>query len=313
MYQRSDIKEGMVVRSIDGEKLGKVFAVGDSEFHIEKGLFFPKDYLVRYSEVSRIDGSEIILSHGKETLSRLTDEGRTEAIAGTGGGAGVGPGAVGMGAERAAARPQASVDTSADTTGRGAYDTGLGTEPRARADMGTGPAGVRATDTATTGMDTGTAGMRAADTAAGARGVSGREEDITIPVYKEEVDVLKRDVQAGEVRVHKGVKEEDKEMDVPVRRERVRVERRDVSPGRPAMNASFQEETVVVPLRAEEVEVQKHAVVSEEVVIHKDEVDEQRHISEHLRREEVNVRTEGSEERPRTLNAPSDDPSKRGY
>ena len=44
----------MVVRSIDGEKLGKVFAVGDGEFHIEKGLFFPKDYLVRYSEISDI-------------------------------------------------------------------------------------------------------------------------------------------------------------------------------------------------------------------------------------------------------------------
>ncbi|WIG93310.1 YsnF/AvaK domain-containing protein [Myxococcus sp. SDU36] len=277
MYQRSDIKEGMVVRSIDGEKLGKVFAVGESEFHIEKGLFFPKDYLVRYSEVSRIDGSEIILSHGKEALSRLTDEDRTGAIAGTGGGAGVGPGAVGMGA-------------TTDTAGRkGTYDAGYDTRLGPDARYGTG-----------------------ADTAVGARGLHGREEDVTIPLHREEMDVLKRDVQAGEVRVHKDVVEEDREVDVPVRRERVRVERRDVSPGRPAMNASFQEETVVVPLRAEEVEVQKRAVVDEEVVIHKDEVDEQRHISEHVRREEVDIRTEG-EERARTLNAPSDDPLKRGY
>ncbi|QDE86143.1 hypothetical protein BHS07_33990 [Myxococcus xanthus] len=272
MYQRSDVNEGMVVRSIDGEKLGKVFAVGDGEFHIEKGLFFPKDYLVRYSEISRIDGSEIILSHGKEMLSRLTEEDRTGTIAGTGGGAGVGPGAVGLGADRTAARASTGMDATTDT-----------------------------------------AGLRATDTAVGARGIHGREEDITIPLHREEVDVLKRDVQAGEVRVHKDVVEEDREMDVPVRRERVRVERRDVSPGRPAMNASFQEETVVVPLRAEEVEVQKRTVVDEEVVIHKDEVDEERHISEHVRREEVDVRTEGSDERARTLNAPSDDPLKRGY
>ena len=292
MYQRSDIKEGMVVRSIDGEKLGKVFAVGEGEFHIEKGLFFPKDYLVRYSEISRVDGAEIILSHGKEMLSRLSDDNRTETLAGTGGGAGVGPGAVGMDTDRATARSRAGIDTSADTVGRGTYDTCYDTRLGKEARYGAG-------------LDT--------DTAVGARGLHGREEDITIPVHKEEVDVLKRDVQAGEVRVHKDVVEEDKEIDVPVRRERVRVERRDVSPGRPAMNASFQEETVVVPLRAEEVEVQKRAVISEEVVIHKDEIDEERHISEHVRREQVDVRTEGSDERPRTLNAPTDDPLKRGY
>ncbi|MFP2958906.1 YsnF/AvaK domain-containing protein, partial [Myxococcus sp. 1LA] len=182
---------------------------------------------------------------------------------------------------------------------QGAYDTGYDTRLGTDARYGTG-------------VDADAAALRAKDTGVGARGIHGREEDITIPLHKEEVDVLKRDVQAGEVRVHKDVVEEDREMDVPVRRERVRVERRDVSPGRPAMNASFQEETVVVPLRAEEVEVQKRAVVDEEVVIHKDEVDEERHISEHVRREEVDVRTEG-EERARTLNAPSDDPLKRGY
>ncbi|WP_171440578.1 YsnF/AvaK domain-containing protein [Myxococcus xanthus] len=290
MYQRSDVNEGMVVRSIDGEKLGKVFAVGDGEFHIEKGLFFPKDYLVRYSEISRIDGSEIILSHGKEMLSRLTGEDRTGAVAGTGGGAGVGPGAVGLGADRAAARASTGMDATTDTVGRkGAYDTDYDTR-----------------------LGTDTAGLKATDTSVGARDIHGREEDITIPLHREEVDVLKRDVQAGEVRVHKDVVEEDREMDVPVRRERVRVERRDVSPERPAMNASFQEETVVVPLRAEEVEVQKRTVVDEEVVIHKDEVDEERHISEHVRREQVDIRTEGSDERARTLNAPSDDPLKRG-
>jgi uncharacterized protein (TIGR02271 family) len=260
MFQRSDISEGMTVRSIDGEKLGKVFAIGDGEFHIEKGLFFPKDYLVRYSEVSDIRNGEIILNHGKEALRGLSDQeryGTTTDVgmgttAGLGGGAGVGPGAVGIPAERT---------------------TGLGTE----------------------------------------RTLSGRaSDDIAIPVRKEELDVTKRERQAGEVRVRKDVVEEEKVMEVPVRRERVRVERRDVNPDRPAMGASFQEETIVVPLRAEEVDVTKRAVVDEEVVIHKDEVEEQRRISETVRREDVDVRTEGDVEGPRTLNAPSDDPLKRG-
>jgi hypothetical protein len=96
MFQRSQIKEGMTVRSIDGEKLGKVFAVQEGEFLIEKGLFFPKDYVCRYSEISDIRNGEIILMHGKEGLHRFSLDEERGVLAGTGGGAGVGPGAVGV-------------------------------------------------------------------------------------------------------------------------------------------------------------------------------------------------------------------------
>jgi len=74
MYQRGDIKEGMTVRSVDGHRLGKVYAVGETEFHIEKGLFFPKDYSVRYSEISDLRNGEIILAHGKDSLRSFSDE-----------------------------------------------------------------------------------------------------------------------------------------------------------------------------------------------------------------------------------------------
>jgi hypothetical protein len=74
MYQRNDIKEGMTVRSVDGHKLGKVYAVGETEFHIEKGLFFPKDYAVRYAEISDLRNGEIILAHGKDSLRSASDE-----------------------------------------------------------------------------------------------------------------------------------------------------------------------------------------------------------------------------------------------
>jgi len=290
MFQRTDVKEGMVVRSVDGEKLGKVFAVGDGEFHIEKGLFFPKDYLVRYSEISDIRAGEIILNHGKEALSTLSgDDNRyatSESMAGLGGGAGVGPGALGVPA------------AGSTPTGYGA--TGLGTS----ADT------LGLQDTSISGSGLGT------DTRMGLgseRTVTGRTEDIAIPVHKEELDILKRETQAGEVRVRKDVIEEEKVVEVPVRRERVRVERRDVSPDRPAMNASFQEETVIVPLRAEEVEVQKRTVVDEEVIIHKDSIEEERRVSESVRREDVTVRTDGDVEGSRSLDAPTDDPLKRGY
>jgi uncharacterized protein (TIGR02271 family) len=246
MFQRSQLKEGMTVRSFDGEKLGKVYSLGDDAFHIEKGLFFPKDYLVRYADISDIRDGEIILLHGRESLRNLS------------------------GADQ----------YGTATTGYGTT-AGLGTDTGLRA------------DTSTT------------DRSWEAR----RTEEVAIPVHKEELDVTRRDVSAGEVRVRKDVVEEVKTVDVPVRRERARVERRDVNPDRPAMNASFQEETVVVPLRAEEVDVQKRAVVDEEVVIHKDAVEEERRVAEPVRREEVDIRTPDEADSKRSLNlGPDDDP-----
>src|SRR5512142_2773026 len=55
------INEGMTVRSIDGEKLGKVVACRADEFVIEKGFFFPKDYLARYQDVADVRDGEVML------------------------------------------------------------------------------------------------------------------------------------------------------------------------------------------------------------------------------------------------------------
>jgi uncharacterized protein (TIGR02271 family) len=265
MYQRSHIKEGMTVRSIDGEKLGTVFAVQDGEFLIEKGLFFPKDYVCRYSEISDIRDGEIILMHGREGLHRYSLDEDRSVLAGTGGGAGVGPGAVGVPAEQR---------------------TGLGL-----------------------GADTGLkgTGLTANASAAGVERPMVGKDTVTVPLHKEELDVVKRERQAGEVRVRKDVVEEEKQISVPVRRERVTVERRDVK-DRPAMHASFQEETVVVPLRAEEVEVQKRAVVDEEVIIRKDAIEEEHRVAETVRREEVQIRGDGEVESSRKLDMTPDDP-----
>lgn len=114
MIKRSDIKEGMTVKSIDGEKLGKVFAVSDGEFHIEKGMFFPKDYLVRYAEVSDIRNGEIYLNHGREALSGLADGG---TLAGQGTGA--------LGATAAGAGLKTGAQKTVDVTRTGAEKVGL--------------------------------------------------------------------------------------------------------------------------------------------------------------------------------------------
>jgi uncharacterized protein (TIGR02271 family) len=279
MYQRNNIKEGMTVRSADGHKLGKVYAVGDTEFHIEKGLFFPKDYACRYSEISDIREGDIILAHGRESLRSLSDE-----------------------------VPYAGTATTSTGLGRGADTRGLSTEARLRTEqVGSSTVGPYNTEgfgpspIATEGI--GTSPRQGLESE---RGLSGRSGEVSIPVHKEEMDVIKRQVDAGEVRVHKDVLEEEKTVEVPVRRERVRVERRDVK-DRPAMHASFQEETVVVPMRAEEAEAQKRTVVDEEVIIRKDEVEEERRVSEPLRHERVDIRSSGDVEGPSRISRGEDE------
>ena len=257
LFQRSQLMEGMTVRSSDGEKLGRVFSLGDDSFHIEKGLFFPKDYLVRYADISDIRNGEIILLHGRDNLRRLSSEDKYGTTAGLG--------------------------TSTAAT------TGLGTSTAATAGLGTSTA--------------------AADLRTGASTTARHTEEVAIPVHKEELDITKREVQSGEVRVHKEVVEEVETVRVPVRKERVRVERRDVNPDRPAMNASFQDETVVVPVRSEEVDVHKRAVVDEEIIIRKDSIEEERRVDEPLRHEKVDIRTSGDADEKRSLNLnPDDDP-----
>ncbi|WP_242588899.1 YsnF/AvaK domain-containing protein [Corallococcus macrosporus] len=286
MIKRNDIKEGMTVRSIDGEKLGKVFAVSEGEFHIEKGMFFPKDYLVRYSEVSDIRDGEIILNHGREALSSLSDSGGV--MAGRGGGAGVGPGALGA--------------TAATATGSNVGGIGAGVGTGART------AGIQDRDLRTD--------MRASD-------LQGKErianDDVTLRTHHEELGVTKHQRAAGEAQVRKVVVEEMKTVEVPLRHEEVEVVRRVAKDPVPGDMAAFREETIRIPLSAEEAELTKRTYTDEEISIHKRDIEEQERLQGSVRREEVDgvtvVRTDADvdEERRRTgYNANADiDPLKR--
>src|SRR5512140_194666 len=67
-----EIREGMTVRSSDGQKLGKVIRCGADEFIVEKGFFFPKDYVVRYDQAS-VSGDEVMLALPASSLREAGD------------------------------------------------------------------------------------------------------------------------------------------------------------------------------------------------------------------------------------------------
>jgi hypothetical protein len=63
------IREGMVVHSADGERLGKVRKCDADGFYVEKGFFFPEEHFARYSDVREVRGDDVRLSLAKDQLA----------------------------------------------------------------------------------------------------------------------------------------------------------------------------------------------------------------------------------------------------
>jgi uncharacterized protein (TIGR02271 family) len=114
--------------------------------------------------------------------------------------------------------------------------------------------------------------------------------EVAIPVIAEELEVGKREVERGGVRVQKRVSETPVEEDVTLREERVNVNRR---PADYTFHGSdsdaFQESVVEIREAYEELILNKKARVIEEVVINKDVDERTETVRETLRKTEVDV------------------------
>jgi len=95
------------------------------------------------------------------------------------------------------------------------------------------------------------------------------------------------------VRVHKEVHTEHQVVDVPVKKEEVVIERHPVA-GQSASAAAIRPgEEIRIPVREEQVKVEKQAVVKEEVKVGKRTVQETEHVGADVRKEEVKVEKTG--------------------
>ena len=113
----------------------------------------------------------------------------------------------------------------------------------------------------------------------------------TIPVVEEQLQVGKREVQRGGVRVYTRTTERPVQQDVTLREERARVERHPVD--RPATEAelgqAFEEKTVELRETAEEPVVAKTARVVEEVEVSKEVAQRTEKVQDTVRRTDVDV------------------------
>ena len=152
----------------------------------------------------------------------------------------------------------------------------------------TGGAAALAGATGMTGT-TGTTGMTGTTGATGITTTTDKQQ-VAIPVIEEELQVGKREVQRGGIRVYQRVVETPVQESIGLREEHVTIERHAVDqPATAADLASLKEGTFEVREMAEEAVVSKTARVVEEVVLGKEVSEKETTISDTVRRTDVEV------------------------
>lgn len=126
-------------------------------------------------------------------------------------------------------------------------------------------------------------------------GKTASSEEVRVPLAREEVNIGKREVEYGGVRLRKIIRTETVNQPVELQREEVVVERVPATGKTPTRaDVAFREEEVYVPLRREEAVVQKTVRTDEEVRVGKRRETERRDVNETVRKEDVDIQRQGT-------------------
>lgn len=120
-------------------------------------------------------------------------------------------------------------------------------------------------------------------------------DEQTIQLQEEKLEVDKNRVQTGEVDVSKRVVEETKTVEVPVEREEIVIERKKVNDSTRS-DGDMEDKEFTIPVSEEQIEVTKKPVVTEEVKIGKEKVQDTKQVKETVEKETVDVDTDGDVE-----------------
>jgi uncharacterized protein (TIGR02271 family) len=248
-YDKSRVRVGMTAVSNRGENLGKVARSEDQAFVIEKGVFFPKDYLLRYEYITDIRGDQLVYAledaraaSAAATPATAASAPAMPATATTRPGAAVAAvaGTITGAAERA---------VSAIRGGNGALRRLAGDDLETDQELRL-PLREEEITVEKVNRETGHVRIHKA--------VRTEERHITVPVTREEVVVERLPASAG-------------------------------ASAAPEDDDSFQERTIDVAVHEEEVHVSKHPVVREELRVRKVAHEERRDAAATLRHEEVHI------------------------
>ncbi|WHY02556.1 YsnF/AvaK domain-containing protein [Neobacillus sp. DY30] len=115
-------------------------------------------------------------------------------------------------------------------------------------------------------------------------------DDLTIKLHKEELQVSKKWIDTANVTVYKKIYTEEKQISVPVRREELIIEKKVVNSDGATNNDI---ETICIPIREDRIEVTLHPTLLEDVEIYKNQYEEIKEVIETLQEEKVHIETIG--------------------
>ena len=243
------LPNGLDVLGADGEKVGEVQDALGDYFVVTKGWLFPTEYYIPSTAIANVDDHAVYLTFTKDE-------------------------ALNQGWDHVP-DTEATLDRTASETA--ATGVGLTDEPLVGDDpyVGTDAANAdQLVDQTPVPADT-----TAVDDA----------NTIRVPLSEEELTATRHTVDRGTVRIEKDVIEEERTLEVPVTEEQVHVTKhvvdREIAPDETA----FEESMIEVPIRGEDIEIEKRARVTGEIEITKDAVQHTEHVSDTVRREEAHV------------------------
>ena len=122
------------------------------------------------------------------------------------------------------------------------------------------------------------------------------DEAIRVERYEEDLTATKDFRDVGEVRISKDVLVEQESVGVPVRRDKVNVKTRAVNRTATDTSQAFQEGTISMSVREEDLEVSKVVRVAEELEIEKSTVQDTERVTDTVRKERIDVQELGEVE-----------------
>lgn len=128
--------------------------------------------------------------------------------------------------------------------------------------------------------------------------IPGKDDANTIPVIKEEIQVGKREVVTGGIRLKSRIVETPVQEDITLREERVQVERIPVN--RAADESELKEGIVELTERSEVPVISKNARVVEEITVSKEVTEQDQVISDTVRDTEVDIERTGKDNKKKS-------------
>jgi uncharacterized protein (TIGR02271 family) len=111
--------------------------------------------------------------------------------------------------------------------------------------------------------------------------------NVTLQVRKEQLDIAKKWIQTGEVKIYKETSVHDKTFTIPITREELVIEQK-------SLNKDITTDAIRILLNEDEIEFTKQNIALEDVSIYSHQIEDVKHIEATLKREEAKVDISGS-------------------